>query len=402
MFPLMATIITRDNSPYYFCAFTARDGRRLKKSTKIPIRPIKGSGKTAEGLRTEALNICLKWAALETSVGNVENQARKVLAEITERATGKRVQFYTLRQWLDRYAKERTGEISEGARIKYAGHFREFLEHLAGRADAPLDQITREDIASYRDWLAGRGLAPATIKVAIKAIKMPFASARALNIIEADPAAAITAGKKSPKGRKEQSGREDFKPAQIARLLASAKGTEWEGMIILGAAQGFRLGDCLRLKWGEVDVERGVWTDKHSAKTSYDHSNFPVHQEFIAWLKARKVRGIAGAFVFPELAKLNTGGCNGASARFRKLMKKAGVQGKTLRERVEGQDGRTTTSLTFHSLRHTAASNLKRAGVSDSDIQKVTGHSSPEMLAVYTHEGEQYFRDILAKNKITG
>jgi len=47
--------------------------------------------------------------------------------------------------------------------------------------------------------------------------------------------------------------------------------------------------------------------------------------------------------------------------------------------------GRTLSSLSFHSLRHSFNSALANAGVSQEIRQKLTGHTSAEMNTIYTH-----------------
>lgn len=58
-------------SPYWYCCYTTADGRQLKKSSKIRIRPEKGdikpdgTQKTPADTRKEALEFCLTLEAAE-------------------------------------------------------------------------------------------------------------------------------------------------------------------------------------------------------------------------------------------------------------------------------------------------------------------------------------------------
>ena len=45
--------------------------------------------------------------------------------------------------------------------------------------------------------------------------------------------------------------------------------------------------------------------------------------------------------------------------------------------------------LSFHSLRHTAVSLLKDAGVPDAVVQALVGHESAAMSHRYTHVGKE-------------
>jgi integrase len=50
---------------------------------------------------------------------------------------------------------------------------------------------------------------------------------------------------------------------------------------------------------------------------------------------------------------------------------------------------RAQSSLSFHSLRHTAVSLLKDAGVPEAAVMEMIGHDSEQMSAHYTHVGQE-------------
>jgi integrase len=53
--------------------------------------------------------------------------------------------------------------------------------------------------------------------------------------------------------------------------------------------------------------------------------------------------------------------------------------------------------LSFHSLRHTAVSLLKDAGVADAVVMAIVGHSSVAMSHRYTHVGKEALQRATAK-----
>ena len=67
-----------------------------------------------------------------------------------------------------------------------------------------------------------------------------------------------------------------------------------------------------------------------------------------------------------------------------------------LRQRAEGSAGRTQSSLSFHSLRHSFNSALANAGVAQELRQKLTGHASKAMNAKYTHHEIDALRGAVA------
>jgi integrase len=95
-----------------------------------------------------------------------------------------------------------------------------------------------------------------------------------------------------------------------------------------------------------------------------------------------KSPGIGMAFLFPSLAGKGTGGKSGLSGQFAAIMARASIEGKIMRHTAEG---RANNSLSFHSLRHSFNSAMANAGVSQEIRQKLTGHTSAGMNAIYTH-----------------
>ncbi len=81
-------------------------------------------------------------------------------------------------------------------------------------------------------------------------------------------------------------------------------------------------------------------------------------------------------------AGAGTEGKHVLSGRFNAIMEKAGVEGK----RTQASGGRMFSSLSFHSLRHSFNSALANAGLPQEIRQKLTGHGSAEMNAIYTHQ----------------
>ncbi len=79
---------------------------------------------------------------------------------------------------------------------------------------------------------------------------------------------------------------------------------------------------------------------------------------------------------------------------FKRIMQRAGIQGRLLRQR--NGEGRSQSSLSFHSLRHSFNSALANAGVDQEIRQKLTGHASAAMNEVYTHRELEPLRAAIA------
>jgi integrase len=102
----------------------------------------------------------------------------------------------------------------------------------------------------------------------------------------------------------------------------------------------------------------------------------------VVWL-LKRTRGIGKAPMFPSLAGKAGSGKSGLSMQFKRIMERARIKGRLLRDATGA--GRSQSSLSFHSLRHSFNSALANAGVAQEIRQKLTGHASTQMNEVYTH-----------------
>ena len=104
--------------------------------------------------------------------------------------------------------------------------------------------------------------------------------------------------------------------------------------------------------------------------------------------------------VFPGLSPLGVGSRSGLSQTFHKIMAAAKVdRGKASRVVEKGKKiaGRVTYERGFHSLRHTFTTWLRNAGVSEEDRMALTGHTTRESHAIYSHEDEATLKAAISK-----
>jgi integrase len=111
------------------------------------------------------------------------------------------------------------------------------------------------------------------------------------------------------------------------------------------------------------------------------------------WLCSRH-RGIGKAPVFPALTGKYTGGKSGLSGQFKRLMESAGIRGRILR--AGSGEGRTTSALSFHSLRHSFVSALANAGVPAELRKELAGHTTDASHKVYTHHDTERLRNAVS------
>jgi integrase len=369
--------ITKDThqppkSPFWIACFNGvgTDGkvRRLKRSTKTTDR------KLAQRLADE-------WEQLEKLAGEnrlTESQCRKVIAQMYERTVGEPLHFKTVREYLAEWVESKKGETELRAYWKYRQIIDEFLNHVGIKADRLLREITPTDIRSWRDALKRKGLAAPTVNHAIKILRMPWKAAHDSGYIEINPCTKNSVRPVKDETRNVE--KDVFTPEQLAALITAAKSDDWKGAIVCGAYTGLRLRDVADLQWSAINWEEQKITVT-TRKTRKDVT-VPIHPQFASWLE-KQTRGIGKAPVFSTLVGKSGAGKSGLSMQFKRIMERAGIRGRILREAVGA--GRSQSSLSFHSLRHTFNAALANAGVAVEIRQKLTGHASAEMNAQYTH-----------------
>jgi len=380
--------ITKDahqppKSPFWIACFNGvgTDGkvRRLKRSTKTTDR------KLAQKLADE-------WEQLEKLAGNgqlTEGHCRKVIAQMYERTVGEPLHFRTAREHLTEWAESKKNETELRSYLKYFQIVNEFLNHVGIKADRLLREITPTDIRSWRDALNRKGLSAPTVNNSIKTLRMPFKAAHDAGYIEINPCTKNSVRPVKDEARNVE--KDVFTPEQLGALIRVAKNDDWKGAILCGAYTGLRLRDVADLEWSAINWKEQKITVT-TGKTRKDVI-VPIHPQFALWLK-NQTRGIGKAPVFPALAGKSGAGKSGLSMQFKRIMERAKIKGRLLRDATGA--GRSQSSLSFHSLRHTFNAALANAGVPVEIRQKLTGHATAQMNAIYTHHDLEPLRVAVA------
>jgi integrase len=366
-------------SPYWYACF--RDDRNLR---------VRRSTKTTN--KTLAQEMAAEWAQLAKAGRDkrlTESQCRKVIAEMYERTFGEPLHFRSCRTYLAEWLEGVKSSVDESTWRCYKTSISGFLEHLGAKAEQQLQDIPPTVILQWRNKLRDSGLSAPTVNGHLKVLRIPFKRAHDLGYIPVN----VCGTKAVPPIRDdvEDVEKEVFTPAQIGELIEASPSEDWRGMILLAYFTGLRLHDCSELRWSNVDLDKQIIKIKpHKTRRHGTTVMVPVHPRFMAWLR-KQTRGIGKAAIFPTLAGIKSGGKSGLSAAFKRIMERAKIKGRLLRE-ANGA-GRSRSSLSFHSLRHSFNSALANAGVDVEMRQALTGHSSPDQNETYTH------RDVEVKRK---
>lgn len=355
----------RGKSPYWYCAYTLPSGKRVFKSTKQTDRQ-----------KAEEFRIAISRATRLGAERNLtEQRARELIGETVENASGETLTSYTVSAWFEEWLAGKRGAKANSTVEKYRRTATAFLQFLGPKAAKNLGHVSMRDVRGFRDFEAEQGKHPNTCNWLLKHLRMGFTAARRQGLIAHNPADAVELLRAPSESQKSV-----FELEQVRALLHAAE-DEWRGVILAGFYTGARLRDIAQLRWRSVDVEEGVLSV--SPSKTRKPMIIPLHPELQRDLSARRTSEGPDDYVFPRLAAKTVGGNSGLSMSFARIMQKAGIEPRIVRE---GRgSGRTVHSLSFHALRHSFNSLMANAGVSQEIRQRLTGHASPAMNRRYTH-----------------
>jgi integrase len=370
-------------SKFWYACFTDALGRRLKKST----------GLTAKSKALEMARTWEKASAEARQLRLTEARAREVISELMQSVGGESLTVFTVEAWLEHFVKGKRKSRSEKTAERHEHTKREFMEFLGPRARQNIAAITSKDIAEFREQRIALGLAPATVNVDVAILSSAFNAALRQGHVTVNPCLAIEPLKNKPQRKGV------FLKEQVAALLKTAEG-DWKGLIMVGFYCGQRLMDCVTLRWQNIDLVSDIKTIRFQVRKTGAEVVTVIHpalEKFLRSLrKQRKVIPLTSqsddAFVFLSLAERRA---SWLSFNFGLLIDQAKIARGVIRERNEAS-GRSVSSLSFHSLRHSFSSILANSGVSEELRMTIVGHSTRAMHAKYTHHELERLRDAIS------
>ena len=374
----MSSIHRQPGRPYWFCAFSiwnpeTRTGRRVFRSTK-----------TSD--KKQALEICRAWhkAALKARNGKLSvDAAREVIAQgVSDVFTATNLESMpsaSIKSWCETWTEAKAIETEESTYLRYKRVIERFIGFLGeAKSKRDLSTLQTSDIARFRDR-EGKELSRSTANLNVKVLRMCFGEAVRQGLLTVNPAARVKLLKSS-----KESKRRAFTLPEIKRILkACGDDIEWRGLILFGLYLGQRLGDLAKLTWRSVDLDSGeiAFTTRKTGRRIV----LPLVQPLVDYLSGLPASDNPNAHIFPNSAKHKR--TASLSNQFRHIMADAGLVEPREREKTkQGRDqARETSELSFHSLRHSAVTMLKAAGVSDFIAREIVGHESAAVSRQYTH-----------------
>jgi integrase len=363
----MASLRRLPNCKNWVACFTDATGRRLQRSTGTPKR--KAAMLTAWQYEEAARKL------------KTEAQIRRVMSDLFRSISGDALPAGTIKEFLRAWIVRKHAENADRTAERYESVVDAFLTHLGGRATLDLNYLTAKDILSFRDKLLIR-VAPSTVNQHIKILRIALNQAKREGLIQANPATQVMRVKRVG----DEMDRRAFTLPELKQILQVAT-DEWRGMIAFGLYTGQRLGDIARLTWNSVDVERQEI--RFAAAKTKRRTVLPIAAPLLEYLTKLPAADDPAHPLFPKLAaRLRASNRAGTlSNQFHDILVAAGLASKrSHRTMGKGRGARRQASqISFHSLRHTATTLLKAAGVSDAVAREFVGHDSAAVSQNYTH-----------------
>jgi len=418
----MASLRLLPNSPYWISCFTLADGSRTQRSTRVPVSGVhqadigrvkilleslpgvsvsvapdangKG-GLNAREARRLAQRIAdyFEQAARAARAGQfTESQARKIIADIFSQSNQDSLASSTIKDYCETWLKRKELENNARTHERYGTAIQHFLDFAGQKTSRDLAHLTVKEITGLRDHLAKK-LSANSANYTVKVLRAMMNQARRDGLVERNEASRVTL---IQRGRKFE--RRAFTVDELKRILNTAN-DQWRGMILTGLYTGLRLGDVATLTWANVDLQQKeliVTTQKTGRRQI-----LPLVKPLLRHFEMLPAGDNPTAPLFPDAYESKMRNPHGGplSNQFYGILVSAGLMPKRPhRTQNKGRDTkRELNEISFHSLRHTATTLLKNAGVSDVIARDIIGHDSAAVSANYTHIDQATKRDALNK-----
>jgi integrase len=246
-------------------------------------------------------------------------------------------------------------------------HFRLYLEPVLG--EKPLKDIKPLTVERVKKNILDAGRSPRFLQYCLATFRQVWNMARRDGLVsEESPTLSV----KKPKVENKRT--RFLSPEEAGELLAYLKrgNPTIHDMAFLSLFSGMRFGEVKSLKWGGVDLDRGLITI-FDAKGSKTRTAF-MTPEVREMLTGREKEN-PEALVFPTFDGREY---TDTPTTFREAVEALGFNKGITDQRQK---------VVFHTLRHSYASWLAEAGTDIYTIGKLLGHSTVQMSARYAHLG---------------
>jgi len=331
----------------------------------------------------------------KTLYGNTRQEvAAKLAKALSDREGGLTfdARSLTVGEWMDRWLEDclkplvEAGKMAHSTFVRYEGIANNHLKPTLGHKK--LKTLTRAEVRRLYNEKSNR-LSPRSVDYLHTTLQKVLAQAVIDDLIPRNVASG-----EHPRSSRNQEEAKALSPIQVRALLTAADGERNEALYVVAVHTGLRQGELLGLMWTDVDLDTGKLSVRRSLKVTNhglafgptknkaSRRSIPLNKSAVAALKAHRLRQDEERLrlgelwedhdlVFPNRVGKPINHSNLYHREFTVLLKKAGLQ---------DQD------FTFHSLRHTFATELFRRGKHPKIVQSLLGHSSiTQTMDRYSH-----------------
>ena len=206
-------------------------------------------------------------------------------------------------------------------------------------------------------------VSPTTINVYLRTLRAAFNHAIRWNDIEENPFKGVEMVRIPERAPLY------FKKEEVKKIMNVIKENWLKDAVLFTLLTGLRRGEMVNLRWDDVDLDsKLIFIESHASfrTKAGKRRAIPLNDEAMKVLRNRYPEREC-EYVFTHGGNQLNG--EWVSEKFRSYVRKSGLNRK----------------LHFHSLRHTFATWLVKAGVSIYEVQKLLGHSSVTVTQVYSH-----------------
>jgi integrase len=287
----------------------------------------------------------------------------------------------SIKSWCKTWTEAKAIETEESTHARYKRVIERFTGFLGeAKSKRDLSALQASDVGRFRDREA-KELSRSTANLSMKVLRICLGEAMRQGLLAVNPAVRVKLLKSS-----KESKRRSFTLTEIQRILKTCgDNVEWRGLVLFGLYLGQRLGDLAKLTWRAVDLDTGEIA--FTAQKTGRRIVLPLVQPLVDYLSALPTSDNPNAYIFPNSATHKR--TASLSNQFREILVDAGMVEPLPhghRSTGKGRTGaREMSEISFHSLRHSAVTMLKAAGVSDFIAREIVGHESAAVSRQYTH-----------------
>lgn len=172
----MASVWKHPNSQYYVACFRDLDRRQRRITTK-------------ETDRKKAQAIASEWEAIIRQKRN-KAHIEQIIKTLHDESIS-RPEFgigISVKAYADRWLAKKEPQVEEKTTIYYESAIRKFLKWLYARADRPITELRRVDIADYRGFLGRQRIATSTANHYLMGVRVMLWAAYREGVLYKNPA----------------------------------------------------------------------------------------------------------------------------------------------------------------------------------------------------------------------